>query len=227
MPEINDINTVRYISPSLYNSWQYYLKSDQNKGDFIDVLKRVKKPDTDAIVKGKIFEEAVTDIAKTGTTDKLDKTLDADELKTAQQIAEIVKGGAFQCFLTDMKILPNIHICGIADVIKNDKIYDIKRVTNYEVGKYSDSIQHEIYMYLTGILQFDYLISDGRDIYIESYTSKSRDELFKTIFCKISDFINFIKNDPELWAAFLNRTPKNHIVSDNWSDPLINITKDI
>jgi hypothetical protein len=60
-------------------------------------------------------------------------------------------------------------VYGIADVIRRNTIFDIKRVFKYDLGKYEGSIQHLIYMYATGIPNFEYVISDGHEVYAEAY----------------------------------------------------------
>ena len=63
---------------------------------------------------------------------------------------------------------------GIADVIRRNTIFDIKRVNYYDIGKYEGSIQHLIYMYATGIPNFEYVISDGQEVYVETYHWESK-----------------------------------------------------
>ena len=114
------------------------------------------------------------------------------------EIAKIVMGGLWQQRIS--RELESDLVYGIADVIKRDTIYDIKSVNHYEPGKYEENIQHLIYMYAAEIPNFEYLISDGENVYVETYHWESKSlDLLKS---RIADLKDFILADTELALAF-------------------------
>jgi hypothetical protein len=202
---------MRYlITPSLYGSYLYYTSTDFNQiyadadkaeqaeqkayQDWLNCLNKVKTPTTEAQQRGIDFEDAVRDLSNGLGTD----LIDGDELSTAEAIASIVEGGMWQEVLK--KETDNYLLYGRADVIKQDTIYDIKRVSSYDIGKYGKSIQHLLYMECAGLDKFDYLISDGKSVYKETYT---RDIYTMPILLeKIDLMVDFIKSTPEFIEPF-------------------------
>lgn len=183
--------------------------------DWLNCLNKVKTPTTEAQQRGIDFENLVKDYAdcilESGCSakdaDAISKDLaecipeanvDKDEVKTAVIIADVVKGGIWQEVLK--KETDNYLLYGRSDVIKQDTIYDIKRVSSYDIGKYNKSIQHLLYMECAGLDKFDYLISDGKSVYKETYT---RDIYTMPILLgKIDLMVDFIKSTPEFNEPF-------------------------
>lgn len=202
---------MRYlITPSLYGSYLYYTSTDFNQiyadaeraeqaeykayKDWLNCLNKVRTPTTEVQQRGIDFEDAVRDLSNGLGTD----LIDGDELSTAEAIASIVEGGMWQETLK--KETDNYLLYGRSDVIKQDTIYDIKRVSSYDIGKYSKSIQHLLYMECAGLDKFDYLISDGKSVYKETYT---RDIYTMPILLgKIDLMVDFIKSTPEFNEPF-------------------------
>lgn len=202
---------MRYlITPSLYGSYLYYTSTDFNQiyadvekaeeaeqkayQDWLNTLNKVRTPTTEVQQRGIDFEDAVRDLSNGLGTD----LIEGDELSTAEAIARIVEGGLWQETLK--KETDNYLLYGRADVIKQDTIYDIKRVSSYDIGKYGKSIQHLLYMECAGLDKFDYLISDGKSIYKETYT---RDIYTMPILLeKIGMMVDFIKSTPEFSKPF-------------------------
>lgn len=188
------------ITASLYNAYRYYAENPissvsaendkQAYDDFLRVLRKEPTPTTDAIQKGIDFENDIFNMTNRGI-----KSEDA----CVCEIANIVKGGLWQQIV--QKRVGDYLLYGKADVIKERKIYDIKRTGSYDIGKYKDSIQHLLYMECTPIEDFDYLIGDGKAVYIESYHKDIDNQ--KTLIGKINNMVNFIKQTPEFWDAFV------------------------
>lgn len=193
--------TIHYLTPTLFNAWRWYMETSQDRQEFLNVLNRVYKEPSDAIIKGIKFEAAVTEIAKKGSTNIFDEIEDGAELNCAKKIAEIVKGGWFQEVLK-MRLTPEIVLYGKSDVIKGPKIYDIKRVKSYEPGKYKNSIQHQMYMLSAHISDFEYLICDGHDVYIESYWEPEFFNLEEIVKGRVNEFLNWLKGDNEFLQAY-------------------------
>ena len=173
---IADGNVVPFlVTPSLLNSWAYIFLASQNvreaasdtmcledkadqaseraKEEFIDTLKKVKKPPNEAMQKGIDFERE----CYLGNT----------------PISPIIEGGAFQIVGKKNVIIDDIPVLlyGRLDVLKNGTIYDIKRVRQYKAQKYLKSYQHGFYLDLfEEASAFTYLAyDDGEKLHQETY----------------------------------------------------------
>lgn len=188
------------ITPSLYNSYYYYTTLENTeKIEFLNTLNKVRTPPSETMQRGIDFEDIIFKITE-GTTFNLPETLNDKDYKLAKEIAEIVKGGFWQEKL--QKQQGDYLLYGRADVIKGDTIFDIKRVNNYEVGRYFPSIQHLVYMECTGIEKFRYLISDGSSVY-EEYYHKDNGNL-DLLMSRINGMVDFIRADKDFLPAFEN-----------------------
>lgn len=98
------------------------------------------------------------------------------------------------------KTVGDYVLYGKADVIRGDTIYDIKRVNSYDLNKYQNSIQHLLYMECSGIENFKYVVSTGKEVFIEYY-HKDADNLEK-LLSRINEMIGFIRQTPKFNAAF-------------------------
>lgn len=192
----------RYLlTQSLLSSWLYIYNAfdsyeDQAHDDFIATLNRVDKPPTEAMTAGIEFENLVNAAA------------DGAEPKTncVRVIADIVRGGQKQVALYRDKNIGGIDflLYGRLDYLKAGIIYDIKYSKSYEAGKYTESIQHPFYFELCPeARQFEYLISNGNDV----FTEKHQRSLTPGIDRTVTEFIDFLKTSRilniyfEKWAA--------------------------
>lgn len=141
--------------------------------EFLDALDRIKKPDNETQAKGHAFENAVQALAKDEGFSDIPKGME----EGAQKIADIVKGGVFQVYANrDLEINgERYRLEGICDVLKAGTIYDIKyKCKSFGsidlAGAWLDSVQHSAYFYLfPDAYKFEYLASDGVDLYTERY----------------------------------------------------------
>ena len=179
-----------YLTPTLLNSWQYYINSpisqeEQAKTSFINCLNKVKTEPTPDMIRGLDFEKDVYDFLE-GKIDLIEPT--------AFEVSQVVKGSMFQVPLMK-KLLDfedcEIHIFGIADCINKDTIYDIKNVRSYDIGKYSNSLQHKIYLCATLADKFEYVISDGSCVFKEGYNKSPKME--QELKTSILEFLNWLK----------------------------------
>ncbi len=180
----------KLITQSLISSFYYYLINDDRQ-DFIDTLKRIQKPQTERMLAGIEFEK------------KCCKGKD-------EVISPIIENGQFQVKLGKHLNIDNedYYVYGVLDVLKAGVIYDIKSTVRYENGKFYKSPQHDIYMWLVDeAIKFTYLIECNGDYYSETYETpvSEREIIVKRI---ISEFIEFIKKDEELYNLYL----------ENWED---------
>lgn len=191
------------ITPTLYGSYAYYTQTNfeiygekadeieaKARQDWLDTLNKVKRPPNEILQRGIDFENAVYEIAE-------GRPLEKPHENTAE-IAEIIKGGNIQVKLS--KTVDNYVFFGIADVIKGNRIYDIKRVTAYECPKYENSIQHLLYMEASGLEHFEYLISTGSELYKEYYHHDA-DNLDKLIG-RVNKMVGFIRSNEDFNNAF-------------------------
>lgn len=200
------------ITPSLYYSWLFYTKplfdrTDEQeaeaRAEFMDTLRKVRKPDTMEQERGHIFENTIEYFA-TGKGDPrypvLENEAQSPELDCAHTIADMCRDGVFQ--EKDGRELPSgNYIYGVADCILPTTIFDFKRVSAYEMGKYQQSIQHLAYMYIWESKRFDYLICDGSaEPFDEVYTWG--DGSLGLLESRIALMCSSICGDPELREIF-------------------------
>jgi hypothetical protein len=178
------------ITPSLYSSWKYWMDSEEEgRTAILETLCKVEKEKSPAMQMGIDFENNIRKVCEGGTVDD----------PCVNEVAKIVQGGMWQQRIS--RELDGDLVYGIADVIKRNTIYDIKRIYQYELGKYEDSIQHLIYLYAAEIPNFEYLISDGREVYEEAYYWESKSlDLLKS---RIADLKDSLLADRELSSAFI------------------------
>lgn len=190
-----------YLTPTLLNSWQYYINSkddqeDKAKEDFFNCLNKIKTDPTPKMLRGCRFERDVWDFSN-------GKILTDD--KTIVEIAQIIKGGLWQESV-QKELLTffgyTIFLYGILDILKQNTIYDIKRVDKYKVGKYLKSYQHLIYLYCTNADCFKYLISDGLEVYKEDYCASNLNE--HKLITGVLDFLNWLKAN-DLFEIYANK----------------------
>lgn len=220
------------ITPSLINSFFYYMKDEwkspaDSRADFLKTLSREKFEPNEAMQKGIDFEylvektcdwESVNWVSLLSMKCQKLKSLnitnfsEANEFYTkntqyfscVKEIADVVKDGVWQSSCKkDLQVSgKNFILYGRCDVIKADTIYDIKFTSNYDVGKFNDSIQHLIYMYCLDLDKFAYLVSDGKSFWREDYFANDLENKIKS---KISEFIQYLERDKEASNMFYSK----------------------
>lgn len=202
------------ITHSLLSSWMYAIKDDPFEdatterdpyAEFLNALNRLPSPPNEAMQNGIDFENLVTQISDSpGLFERYaekPRWYDA-----AKEIASIVRGGQFQ-----FKARKAVNVAGMEfvlfgklDVLKAGSIYDIKFSKSYDRGTFFVSTQHPMYLELVPEAQdFTYLVSNGVDVWTESYT---REET-RSIFPVIADFADWLRSQGlfqiyvEKWSA--------------------------
>lgn len=182
------------ITHSLLSSWLYAMRDDPYEDatterdpykEFLDTLNRVPREPTEAMQNGIDFEDTVMSFIR-GVPNLGGKWDDA-----AERIAQIVNGGQFQYKAKKPVAVRGTEflLFGKLDVLKAGSIYDIKFSKSYDRGKYFDSTQHPMYLELVPEAQdFSYLISNGLDVWTESY---AREET-RSIIPVIADFADWL-----------------------------------
>lgn len=191
------------LTHSLLSSWLYAMKdnpyedatTERNSYDeFLQVLRREPSEQTEAMRNGIEFEDLVTDIVN-GDADTDHKWYEA-----ACKVAHIVKGGQLQYKAKKEMVVAGVKILlyGRLDVLKAGEIIDIKFSKGYERGKYIDTTQHPTYLELIPEAErFIYLVSNGNDVWTETYR---RDET-PSIEPIIESFISFLQEN-NLWDVY-------------------------
>lgn len=201
------------ITHSLLSSWMYAIKDDPYAdatterdpyAEFLNALNRLPSPPNEAMQNGIDFEDLVTVTANHGSIPYgygEEKWYDA-----AAKVANIVRGGQFQFKARKVVDVAGMEfvLFGKLDVLKAGSIYDIKFSKSYDRGKFFGSTQHPMYLELVPEAQdFTYLVSNGVDVWTESYT---RDET-RSIFPVIADFADWLRSQGlfqiyvEKWSA--------------------------
>ena len=165
------------ITQSLLSSWQYLY--DCHEGceedaaeEFLAALEREQKEPTAAMLNGIEFENRVYAMARGDIRQPHPKWENG-----IRRIAPILRGAPTQVRLSKTLRLDGWEfLCyGVLDALKAGTIYDVKFSNKSfgsieAAGRYLDSAQHPMYFYICPeATTFTYLLSDGDDLYIESY----------------------------------------------------------
>lgn len=186
------------ITQSLLSSWAYAFNcyesgTEEALASFVQTLKREPVTQTPAMLDGIAFENEVYAAASGAPRNPHPKWESG-----IQKVANIIRGAQFQ-----VKAKREIQVAGmsflvygIMDALHAGVISDVKyKAKSFGsldlAGDYLDSAQHPAYFYIEpGAYLFQYLVSDGDDLYVEQYT---REET-RPIEDIIGEFIPSIKS---------------------------------
>ena len=206
------------ITQSLLSSYAYQFEcregcAEDARESFLKTLRREKDEPTEAMQNGIEFENLVYSIAQgkfrptwhpsTGINPVSGEVFESYEYPKwyagAKKVADIIGGAQIQVKLKrEIEVEGmNFLVYGILDGLKAGVIYDVKFKNDsfdkdkvHVYGNYFKSPQHPAYFYLCPeAYEFNYLVSDGDDLYIETY----RPEETKHIGTLIHDFLQGIK----------------------------------
>lgn len=169
------------ITQSLLAAWAYTFdcREDAQESameEFLRTLRREKGEPTEAMLQGRAFEDAVYANAA-----GICYEIYAPWGKGIRAAGAILRDAQVQVRLSRPLETEGMEflVYGILDGLKAGVIYDVKfcsrKFSNAEsdpgiYGKYLNSPQHPIYFYLVPeAYDFRYLVSDGEDLYIETY----------------------------------------------------------
>lgn len=220
------------ITQSLISSWNYMMScreecQEEAYADFLNTLNRIPKETTPEMQNGIDFENLVYSIANgtfqpwkvpTGETARamgdtviFEKTEYPKWYEGANAVATLIKGAPVQVKAQRELTIGSMELLvyGIMDALKAGIIYDVKFSNKgfgsaELAGKYLDSPQHPAYFYIEPeAREFQYLVSDGVDLYAETYT-RANSRPFKEIaeeFLASLDAMNLLSIYKEKWAA--------------------------
>lgn len=193
---------MQYITSSLYSAYYYWKLGVRSREEFLDFLSKKPTPPNEAMTRGIEFENAVRML----TTKFVGDQKPSDD--PLEQMAFRLRGGQWQVKGSKPIDIPgygDFLLYGIMDVVRADTIYDLKCMRKYDFNHFVGQIQHQVYMYITGIKHFAYMVyvwpydmwTDAEDY----YWSDARDG--KRLREKIAEMLDDIYADAELKKAFL------------------------
>jgi hypothetical protein len=126
--------------------------------------------------------------------------------KSIKEVGEIVKDSAFQVKLSKEVNINGVDfvLYGILDNLKCGEIIDTKFSKTYKMNKYLDSPQHPMYFELCPEAdKFTYLISNGKDVYKETYLRENTGSIITEIklFMDFLDRNNLVKTYADMWRS--------------------------
>lgn len=199
------------ITQSLISSWAYCYdcyeaSAESAMEDFMRTLRREPSERTREMQNGLDFEREVYATAA-------NMVRQPHELwePGIQAVAKVIRGAQFQVRLSrEIEVAGmTFLVYGVPDALKAGVIYDVKFVnkdfSKIELaGKYLNSAQHPFYFYIVPEAhEFNYLVSDGQDLYKETYFP----EQARSAGSIIGEFIQSISNNgllplyKEKWLA--------------------------
>lgn len=168
------------ITQTLISSWRYVFScheeyQQQAYDDFLVTLRHEHKPATPEMQNGLDFEAEVYKEAAGETREQHPKWEDG-----IKAVATRLTGARVQVRASRKLTIGSTELLvyGVLDALKAGVIYDVKfSNTSFGsadlAGKYLDSPQHPAYFYIVPeATEFQYLVSDGKDLYTEIYTPK-------------------------------------------------------
>lgn len=186
------------ITQSLLSAWLYTFNcfegcEEDAMADFLSALDREKKESTQAMQNGIEFENAVYQ-----QSHGIPREPHSKWETGIRKVAAIIGNAPVQVKAQRELVVGGMTflLYGILDVLSAGIIYDVKfrnkSLASEDIyGKYLDSAQHPAYFYLVPeASEFQYIVSDGEDVYVEVY---HRDET-PHISEIITQFIDWLNN---------------------------------
>ena len=174
----------RYVlTQSLLSAYAYMFDcyeggEDDAKVAFEQALLRIKSPPTEAMQNGIDFENIVYALASGNVQQLPCGLIEAHKwYPGAKAISDRLVGSQFQVRVSRSIVIDGTEylIYGVLDALKAGVIYDVKfknkAFRSLELaGSYRESPQHPFYFYIVPeAYEFQYLVSDGEDLYVETY----------------------------------------------------------
>jgi hypothetical protein len=190
---------VIHITKTLLESWRYCFScaegyEDEAYADFLKTLRREPSETTEAMLNGLAFEDRCYRAAEGKTIRS-----DAKWREGALKVAEVIKGAQIQVPISrPIEVDGTTYLLkGILDALRAGVIYDVKFLNKSlgsadVYGKWLNCTQHPAYFYLVPEAhEFQYVGSDGSDVYIETYQRDQTPYIGEIIH----DFLEFLKGE--------------------------------
>ena len=199
------------ITQSLISSWSYMYDcfegcEEDAYNDFLRTLRREPCEQTEAMLNGIAFENEVYKEAQGKPRTPHEKWE-----KGIKAVAAVLKDAPVQIPMSRVLDIGgyDLLVYGVLDALKAGVIYDVKFISKSFgsaelAGKYLNSPQHPAYLYmLPAAREFTYLVSDGEDLYTETYT-RAETRPFEEIaleFLRSLEEMNLIDLYKEKWQT--------------------------
>jgi hypothetical protein len=190
---------------------EFEFEQEQFKG-LIDTINRVPF-ESELADKGTAFNEVIDCLIQKRKSDKMDIKSYKDKneitvkfkehtfsfnINLCKEFASYFSNGILQyrCENTLETKYGKVLLCGNIDVVMPFSIHDIKTTKKYNAFKFRNNWQHIVYPYCTGINEFEYNITDLKNIWTEGYNFNLENHLPKLInHCELLiEFIEANKN---------------------------------
>lgn len=184
-----------HIYPTLLNTYSLFAKkvTDSNGQLFVSFdqmigsINKETKPVSDPAQKGINFENAVI----TGKGEGAFSEVILEKIR--EKLPTKYKTQVFTKF-----VIRNVEIYGYIDVVGEGRAIDLKTTNTYKSGKYNNNFQN---LYLIGlrnkgINQLDYLVTDFKEVYVESYNVRQFN--FNPMLDEIEEFTKFLELNKSL-----------------------------
>lgn len=188
-----------HITKTLLESWRYCFScaegyEDEAYADFLKTLRREPSETTEAMLNGLAFEDRCYCAAEGKTIRS-----DAKWREGAMKVGEIIRGAQIQVPISrPIEVDGTTYLLkGVLDALRAGVIYDVKFLNKSlgsadVYGKWLNCTQHPAYFYLVPEAhEFQYVGSDGSDVYIETYQRDQTPYIGEIIH----DFLEFIKGE--------------------------------
>lgn len=193
-----DVEERYLITQSLISAWAYQFdcfegSEEDAKASFLRTLRREPSETTEAMQNGIDFETEVYRAAVGAAPTRYEWRYGVNAVASRLRGAQIQVKASREITVDGMTFV----VYGILDALGAGVISDVKfknkRFGSIELaGSYRESPQHPLYFYIVPeAYRFDYLVSDGEDLYVETYRPnecRSAEEI-------IRQFIRSIKGD--------------------------------
>ena len=185
------------LTQTLIGAWSYAMDAHESAkedawGEFMKTLHRIPRESTPELENGILFENEVYSCA--AGCERNEHPVWENGIR---KVADIVRGSAVQVRLSRplRAAEEDLLLYGVLDAMKCGTIYDVK-FSNRSfgsvdlAGKYMESPQHPAYLYLAPEARdFQYLVSDGEDLYTERYDRKNTRHIGEIA----AEFIGFLR----------------------------------
>lgn len=190
------MSQIRYrIYPTLLNAYLRYewqiqraAELETPKQELLDRINRVPQPTTAPQQRGIDFETALT----TGEGEEIFPSPILEEMRrrlprryrTQVYVKAVVRG--------------DIELYGVVDVLGGNRAIDIKTTARYEAPKFALNPQnlYLLGLHTWGVEQLEYLITDFKAVYVETYRYDSYD--FEPLLDGLVRFSEFLENNRPL-----------------------------
>ena len=183
------------IRQSLLSAWEWSFKKDEGYEEFLQALRREKKPPTQAMLDGIRFENCLNSVLNGEHLPEDHEwyypiTEMARELDGAQQQVNLYQ---------DVEVGGQpVLLHGVLDYLREGHIWDCKFSKTYHLNKYLASPQTPMYLALVPEAKdFTYIICDGKYVYRERYPR----DIVPDIRDTINQFYKYLQKH-NLWEIY-------------------------